>query len=239
MTVHQNDLTAQRRMMIDLIATTRDRCVRVALFGAMLHRTNPDRETTEAERTNSASVLMDTVNWIERVAALVTTGVDPWEKIPEPVSTWLLRFSDQMPETVEKITAMAALSRRVADNVDKGSQSLGRALEAHLEARRDGLMDAIALFCDKMWATMDAEREAEVTQAKDAGEAIQQTLSRLEAIGKHVRLVSLNASVEAARVGDAGKGLGVIAVEFKSLAEEIQHLTNDGRARIDALAGER
>ena len=237
MTAHHNDLTAQRRTMIDLIATTRDRCVRVALFGAMLHRTNPDRETTEDERTHTAGVLVDTVNWIERVAALVTTGVDPWEKIPVAVSTWVLKFADQAPETVEKITMIAALSRRVADNIDKGSQALGRALEAHLDARRDGLMDDIAMFCDRMWATMDAEREAEVVRAKDAGDAIQQTLSRLEAIGKHVRLVSLNASVEAARVGDAGKGLGVIAVEFKSLAEEIQHLANDGRVRIGALTG--
>ena len=61
------------------------------------------------------------------------------------------------------------------------------------------------------------------------------TWTRLEKIGKHVRLVSLNASVEASRVGDAGRGLGVIATEFKSLAEEIQGLASNARSNIDDL----
>ena len=65
-----------------------------------------------------------------------------------------------------------------------------------------------------------------------AAEAIGKTLTRLEHIGKHVRLVSLYASVEASRVGDAGRGLGVIAVEFKTLAEEIQMLAVTARADI-------
>lgn len=53
--------------------------------------------------------------------------------------------------------------------------------------------------------------------------------ARVIRVGKHVRLVSLNASVEAARAGDVGKGLMVIAHEFKSLAEEIQSLAKDAR----------
>lgn len=44
----------------------------------------------------------------------------------------------------------------------------------------------------------------------------------IQSISQMVRLISLNASVEAARAGDAGRAFGVIATEVKAMSEAIQ-----------------
>ncbi|MEP2472062.1 MAG: methyl-accepting chemotaxis protein, partial [Paracoccaceae bacterium] len=87
-------------------------------------------------------------------------------------------------------------------------------------------------FCDGLWNEIDSARQNDLARAQESTEAILRTLTQLEKIGKHVRLVSLNASVEAARVGDVARGLGVIATEFKTLAEKIQNLSMDAREEI-------
>ena len=65
-----SDLVAQRRALIDLIAETRSRSIRVALFGSLLHRTDPDGLETDEQRSSNLRVLLDTVRWIDRVNKL-------------------------------------------------------------------------------------------------------------------------------------------------------------------------
>ncbi|WP_187431591.1 hypothetical protein ROLI_022630 [Roseobacter fucihabitans] len=47
--------------------------------------------------------------------------------------------------------------------------------------------------------------------------------------------MSINASMEASRAGEAGKGLAIIAQEFKTLAEEVQQLTSSAREDIQNI----
>ena len=121
------------------------------------------------------------------------------------------------------------------ETVPEGGQAFEKLLIDHAVFGRETFFPAISKLCDAFWSDLDTQRHAEMARANDSSDAIGSTLSRLEHIGKHVRLVSLNASVEAARVGEAGKGLGVIAQEFKSLAEEIQHLAQSARSDINSI----
>ncbi len=158
--------------------------------------------------------------------------------VPEWVCDWIGQHGTACPKHVAAFVQMRDLTFdivKAADADDK--RQLRDALDAHLRFGRGGFFETVTEFCDGLWASLDATRHEEVERAAAAGKAIGQTLTRLEQIGKHVRLVSLNASVEAARVGDAGRGLGVIAVEFKTLAEEIQRLSVTARTDIAAMTG--
>tara|TARA_Y100001960_G_C14728231_1_gene856039 strand:- start:49 stop:1137 length:1089 start_codon:yes stop_codon:yes gene_type:complete len=71
----------------------------------------------------------------------------------------------------------------------------------------------------------------ELTQAsemfkKDIGE-IKDILSFIKDISTKTNLLSLNASIEAARAGDAGKGFAVVASEVKKLADQTNNSVND------------
>lgn len=229
---------AQRRLAIDLIATTRARAIRSALFGSYLFRANPFGPEPADTRAHWRDVLREQYDAISRSASLVQ-GIDPLQKVPEWVCDWIGNHGAANPASVAVFVEMRDLTQAVVEAVAADDKTQMRdALDAHLRFGRSGFFEHVTEFCDGLWAGLDARRHAEVDRATAAGRAIDQTLTRLEQIGKHVRLVSLNASVEAARVGDAGRGLGVIAVEFKTLAEEIQRLSTTARADIAAMTGD-
>ena len=68
-----------------------------------------------------------------------------------------------------------------------------------------------------------ADREAEQRQAaEDAQSKARNAAEKIDGITRTVRLISLNAAVEAARAGDAGRGFSVIAQEIKALSEKAE-----------------
>ncbi|HAG52996.1 MAG TPA: hypothetical protein DCL21_04325 [Alphaproteobacteria bacterium] len=58
-------------------------------------------------------------------------------------------------------------------------------------------------------------------------EEIRSILSLIKDISTKTNLLSLNASIEAARAGDAGKGFAVVASEVKKLADQTSSSVND------------
>lgn len=60
---------------------------------------------------------------------------------------------------------------------------------------------------------------------------IQRFSKNIQAITNQTHLLALNASIEAARAGDAGRGFTVVAQEVKKLSTEITRLSQDMAAR--------
>jgi methyl-accepting chemotaxis protein len=67
--------------------------------------------------------------------------------------------------------------------------------------------------------------------------SVKDATATLNQLGMKVRLLSLNASVEAARAGDAGRGFSVIAEEIRALAEQSNIDTATIAAVISTLEG--
>ena len=235
------DAHAARRVAIDLIATTRARAVRVALFGTLIHRPDPEQPVTRAIKEKYRAILQAEMDHLDRICALVE-GQDPRGEIPPAICAWIADMAGRRKDILSRITRLRRLSQDVCDNADAilnnapgASKAISEALLAHFNYGRGGFFEAVTGFCDEMWAEIDRHNTTRSQLGMDTGQFVDLNLSKLESIGKHVRLVSLNASVEASRAGENGRRFAVIATEFKQLAEQIQSLSQSARDQMQSF----
>ena len=79
---------------------------------------------------------------------------------------------------------------------------------------------------------------AAVRQLEDSNRAAQDIgdiTRNVSDIAGQVRMLGLNASIEAARAGDMGKGFGIVATEIKSLAQQSEAASNSIADQITGL----
>ena len=68
---------------------------------------------------------------------------------------------------------------------------------------------------------------AQVEQLRTAVDQIQSAASLINEIAEQTNLLALNATIEAARAGEAGRGFAVVASEVKALANQTAKATDD------------
>lgn len=72
----------------------------------------------------------------------------------------------------------------------------------------------------------------------EASQKIGNIISEIESIASQTNLLSLNASIEAARAGDAGRGFSVVADQIRQLAEQSSKSAVDTRTLIEGAMQE-
>jgi methyl-accepting chemotaxis protein len=82
-----------------------------------------------------------------------------------------------------------------------------------------------------------AATDRDVSSLSEAAEQIGAVVGLIRDIAEQTNLLALNATIEAARAGEAGRGFAVVASEVKSLAGQTAKATEEITGRISGIQG--
>jgi hypothetical protein len=127
---------------------------------------------------------------------------------------------DLSPDLEKATSTLQTAIRGVMQQLDLGDGMLNSSALTGLAGRIDeSVAPAVADF---LRALFDQVVAHEKSTAKRAESVDSQALSQIDAIARQINFIAVNAAVEAARVGAAGKGFAIIAAEIKSLSQQSQ-----------------
>ena len=146
-----------------------------------------------------------------------------------------LRINQQREETDQVATAMNQMSATVQEVAQNAEQASLAATNADQQAQMGDQVVAEAIGRIEQLAGQMDHCLAAMQHLAGESQRIGSILDVIKSVSEQTNLLALNAAIEAARAGEAGRGFAVVADEVRGLAQRTSTATEEIGQLIDSL----
>jgi len=172
---------------------------------------------------------------INQVAEQVEQAAHKVRDQGDKVSTVATQERDIVEKTITRLQNAAKAMNRISDHAHMCNEIAGKASES-----TDMALDAVnntVTGITKIRETI-SETEKRIKRLGERSQEINGIVDIINTVAERTHVLALNASMQAAAAGDAGRGFSVVADEVQRLAENSRTSTSKIRELINSIQGE-
>ncbi|UXZ95882.1 methyl-accepting chemotaxis protein [Pseudomonas phytophila] len=176
--------------------------------------------------------LRDLISGIRDGVTQIASAAEELSAVTEQTSAGV---NNQKIETDQVATAMQEMSATVHEVARNAEQASVAAANADTQARDGDKVVGEAITQIEKLASEVLRSSDAMTLLEQESDKIGKVMDVIKAVAEQTNLLALNAAIEAARAGEAGRGFAVVADEVRGLAQRTQQSTEEIESLIAGL----
>jgi methyl-accepting chemotaxis protein len=178
------------------------------------------------------ATLRDLIGGIRDSVTQIASAAEELSAVTEQTSAGV---NSQKVETDQVATAMHEMSATVQEVARNAEQASVAASAADQQARDGDKVVGEAIAQIEKLATEVGRSTQAMTVLEQESQKIGKVMDVIKAVAEQTNLLALNAAIEAARAGEAGRGFAVVADEVRGLAQRTQQSTEEIESLVAGL----